>query len=79
MYILQGWLFLTALPTIIGNVGVFSMWFLALGAITYSLGAAIFARDIGRWTDPVWHAFVLCAAGLHFVAVLSIVLHPTLL
>jgi hemolysin III len=74
LYLLQGWLFLTAIPDIVHQISVFSMIFLGLGAVAYSVGAAIFARDIGRWTDPVWHSFVLSAVVLHFVAVLELVL-----
>ncbi len=76
LYVALGWLFLTAIPDIMHHVSGFSMIFLALGAIVYSLGAVIFARDIGHWTDPVWHACVLGASALHFIAVLSLIVGP---
>jgi hemolysin III len=72
-YIMLGWLFVMALPDIMRDTTHFSLLFLGMGAVFYSVGALIFARDIGKWTDPVWHTFVLVAAALHFVAVYSLV------
>ncbi len=72
LYLMFGWLFLTALPDILRHLPSTPLLFLAAGAVVYSVGAAIFARDIGRWTDPVWHACVLCASALHFMAVLAL-------
>jgi len=74
LYIAIGWIFVTALHDITQRIALQPLVFLGLGAVTYSLGAILFARDIGRWTDPVWHGCVLAAAFLHFLAVLSLVL-----
>ncbi|MDP9127529.1 MAG: hemolysin III family protein [Pseudomonadota bacterium] len=72
LYLLLGWLFLTALPEILRLTAPTPLIFLGLGALFYTVGALVFARDIGRWTDPVWHSFVLVAATLHFLAVASL-------
>jgi hemolysin III len=69
LYLLLGWSFVMALPQILRQTPEFPLVFLGLGAVFYSIGALIFAKDIGRWTDPVWHGFVLTAASLHFIAV----------
>ena len=76
LYIAIGWIFLTAIHDVTQRIPLQPLVFLGLGAVTYSLGAVLFARDIGRWTDPVWHGCVFVAAYLHFLAVLSLVLAP---
>ena len=72
LYIAIGWLFVTALPEILARVNEISLLFLAAGAVSYTIGALLFAKDIGRWTDPVWHTFVLGGCALHFLAVLAL-------
>lgn len=78
LYVLIGWQFLVALPEVGRTINNTSLWLLGLGALAYTVGAALFARDIGRWTDPVWHGFVLLAAYLHFLAVLQTVILPAI-
>ena len=70
LYLIQGWMIVTSLPSVIQHVALLPVVLLAIGAIVYTLGALIFARDIGKWTDPVWHGCVLTASCLHFFAVL---------
>lgn len=70
LYILIGWVFVTALPGVIAAINHTSLVLLGAGALAYTIGAILFARDIGRWTDPVWHGFVFAGAYLHFLAVL---------
>jgi hemolysin III len=74
LYILIGWLFVIVLPDVMKTIHTVSLTLLGAGAIAYSVGALIFARDIGRWTDPVWHGFVLLASYLHFLAVIELVI-----
>ena len=71
LYLLIGWLIVTSAHQVIQHVALLPLMFLAAGGIVYTIGALIFARDIGRWTDAVWHGCVLTAACLHFVAVLT--------
>lgn len=69
LYILIGWVFLTALSEVLRAIDDRSLLLLGLGAVAYTSGAGVFAKDIGRWTDPVWHGFVFVASYLHFLAV----------
>ena len=73
LYVLIGWVFVTALKDVIAVTAVLPLSLLAAGAVVYSLGALVFACDVGKWTDPIWHACVLIAAALHFLAVTSLV------
>jgi hemolysin III len=44
------------------------------GGAAYTVGALIYAKDIGRWTDPVWHSLVLVGKASHFIAVALLLL-----
>jgi len=72
LYLAAGWMFLTALPDVIRRIPRRSLVFLGLGAVVYSSGAIIFAIDAGSWTVSIWHIFVLIAAALHYIAVVSL-------
>jgi hemolysin III len=39
------------------------------GGAAYTIGALIYAKDIGSWTDPVWHSLVLVGKAAHFAAI----------
>jgi hemolysin III len=71
LYLALGWLFLSALGEVVQMIPVPALGLLAAGGIAYTVGALIFARDIGHWTDPVWHGCVLAGIVAHFLAVLA--------
>ncbi len=80
VYVILGWVILPVLPTMRLRLGPTFMALLAAGGIAYSLGAAVYAL---RRPDPfprvfgyheVFHALVVAAAVLHFVAVARAVL-----
>ena len=75
-YLALGWLFVSALGEVMRTIPMVSLWLLAAGGIAYTVGALIFAKDIGRWTDPVWHACVLAGIVAHFLAVLAYLAAP---
>jgi hemolysin III len=72
VYLALGWLFLAALDEVLHTIPGPSLALLAAGGVAYTVGALIYAWDIGRWTDPVWHAFVLAGSVTHFGAILTI-------
>jgi hemolysin III len=69
IYLAIGWLFVTALNQFLAMVTLPSLVFLAIGGVAYTVGAVIYARDIGRWTAAVWHGCVLAGSLTHFIAV----------
>lgn len=71
LYLAIGWLFVSAGGDVVRLIPPLPLLFLALGGIAYTAGAVIFARGIGRWTDPVWHCCVLAGSVTHFVAVVA--------
>ena len=69
LYVLFGWLILATLPGVAHHIAMPSLALLVAGAAVYTIGAIIFAYDVGRWTDALWHGCVLTAGCLHFFAV----------
>lgn len=76
LYIGLGWLFLSALSQFVHLNPLPSLVFLAIGGFAYTAGAVIYGRDIGNWTDPVWHGCVLAGSSTHFVAVILLLAAP---
>jgi hemolysin III len=80
VYLGVGWAAVAVLPALWRNLGVATSVLLIVGGLVYSLGALIFSR---RRPDPVpdvfgyhevFHALVLLAGLVFYVAVLTIVL-----
>jgi hemolysin III len=69
IYIAIGWLFVSALNQFLTMITPPSLVFLAIGGVAYTVGALIYARDIGRWTSAIWHGCVLTGSLTHFIAV----------
>ncbi|HYM01456.1 MAG TPA: hemolysin III family protein [Stellaceae bacterium] len=76
VYVALGWVFVTAADDALRCIPVAPLILLGLGGLAYTVGACIFARDIGRWTDPVWHGCVLAGIVMHFTAVITFALSP---
>src|SRR5205814_6862372 len=72
IYLAIGWLFVSAINQFIALVTPSSLIFLAIGGVAYTVGAIIYARDIGRWTAAVWHGCVLTGSLTHFIAVVAL-------
>jgi hemolysin III len=73
-YVATGWIALAALPQLLDRAGVTPFVLFAVGGAIYSLGALVYAA---RKPDPwprvfgfheVFHAMVIAAALVHFVA-----------
>jgi hemolysin III len=74
LYLAIGWLFVSALDQLLVTITPLSLAFLIVGGAAYTLGALIYLRDIGHWTDPIWHCCVLTGSLTHFIAVLTLLL-----
>ena len=72
VYLGIGWLFIVALDDVVRVLDPAALLLLAVGGAAYTIGALIYFRDIGRWTDPIWHGLVLLGAATHYLAVVAV-------
>ena len=79
-YLALGWLAVVAIPQLLGDTRATPLVLLATGGLLYSAGAIVYAR---RRPDPwprtfgfheVFHAFVIAAAAVQYVALVGWVL-----
>ncbi len=79
-YLTLGWVSVIAIPQLLEDIGVTPVVLLAAGGLLYSAGAIIYAR---QRPDPwprtfgfheVFHALVILAAAVHYVALVGWVL-----
>jgi hemolysin III len=78
VYLALGWIFLWAGDDAVRLIPALPLLLLVAGGLVYTAGAIVFARDIGRWTDPVWHGCVLAGIVAHFLAVVAFRLAPAI-
>jgi hemolysin III len=74
LYLAMGWSGLVAYDSLVSSLPSSTMWFIAAGGLIYSLGVIFHAWERLRFQNAIWHSFVLFAAGLHYTAVLDLVL-----
>lgn len=76
LYLALGWLFVSALGRFVEINSIESLILLAVGGAAYTIGAMVFFRGIGPWTDAVWHGCVFIGSLSHFLAVVALRLAP---
>jgi len=76
LYLALGWLFLSALQSFVALNSAPSLVLLLIGGAAYTVGAAIYFRGIGPWTDAVWHGCVFVGSLSHLLAVIALRLAP---
>jgi len=72
LYLGQGWLAVAAIKPISEALSPFAMAMIVAGGLVYTAGVVVYSRDNWRFNRAIWHGFVLCAASIHYVAVLDI-------
>jgi hemolysin III len=72
LYLALGWLFLSAIGPFVALTTLPALVLLAVGGIAYTVGALVYARDIGPWTDAVWHGCVFIGSLSHLLAVVAL-------
>jgi hemolysin III len=83
IYIIMGWLCLSAVGQVSAALSVSAIVWLIIGGVIYTLGAVVYAtKFMNFWPGKfgfheVWHIFVLLAALAHYIAVMSLLVSPT--
>jgi hemolysin III len=73
LYLAMGWLLLAVLPWFVAALPGTVLALLLSGGAVYTLGSLIHAYASMRFHNVVWHAMILIAASLHFVAVVRMI------
>lgn len=71
-YILMGWIVVFAWKPLNAAVSSSTIVYLALGGLSYTVGAVFYLMKGRRWMHAIWHLFVLAGTLLHFFSVLSL-------
>jgi hemolysin III len=77
LYLCMGWMLLPLIPTLTRALPAVTFALIAGGTIVYSLGAFVHTRVKWPFHNAYWHALVLIAATLHFVAIAQVLTLPT--
>ncbi len=78
VYLLMGWLVIGAIGEMLNTLSPFTITWLIVGGVIYTLGAIIYITKKLDFRPgifgfhEVWHIFVILAAAAHYISVLSI-------
>jgi hemolysin III len=72
-YLVLGWLGLVAIWPLTETLSQTTLILLAVGGVIYSVGVIFHVAEKIPFSNAIWHAFVLGAAVVHYVAVIGTV------
>ena len=78
IYIAMGWLVLVAIKPMLVSLDAWTMCWLLLGGVFYTLGTYFYHRESIRFSHAIWHLFVIAGSVCHYIAVTAQVLLPKL-
>jgi hemolysin III len=69
LYLTLGWSILVGVKPLVDAVSGPTLMLLALGGCLYTLGVVFHLAEKLPFQNAIWHAFVLAAAGCHYMAI----------
>ena len=72
LYLALGWIGLAAAGPFMAALDSETLFLLALGGIVYTTGVIFHLWHRLPYQNAIWHGFVLVAAGVHYLAVLTV-------
>jgi len=69
LYLVLGWLSLALIWPMVQALPMAAVILVAVGGVLYSLGVVFFTRENMRYSNAIWHVFVLAASGCFFAAI----------
>ena len=76
VYLLMGWLALTAVKPMISKVPLVGLVWLLAGGLLYTAGVVFYAAKRIPYNHSIWHIFVMAGSTCHYFAVLYAVILP---
>ncbi|SFR33547.1 hemolysin III [Yoonia tamlensis] len=74
LYLVMGWLSVLLIWSLWDIVPAAAMALITVGGLTYSLGVIFYAAENMRFSNAIWHGFVVAASACFFAAI-TISLH----
>lgn len=74
IYIAMGWLVIVAIKPMLAALDAWTLGWLLLGGLFYTLGTYFYHRESIRYSHAIWHMFVIGGSVCHFIAVTAQVL-----
>jgi hemolysin III len=71
LYLLLGWSGVMAYDAAVSALPSSTLWLIVAGGALYSTGLIFHLWQRLRFQNAIWHAFVVLAAGCHYIAVVS--------
>ncbi len=75
IYIAMGWLVVVAIKPMLEVLDGWTLGWLFMGGMSYTLGTYFYHRESIRYSHAIWHLFVIGGSVCHFIAVTAQVLH----
>lgn len=72
LYLGMGWMVVLIGKPFIESVPLFSIIFVAIGGLSYTVGAFFYTQKTRPYFHAIWHGFVLLGSITHFVAVMGL-------
>jgi len=69
LYLLMGWMVIAVIQPLSASVAAVDLWLLIAGGLVYSAGVIFHVVERLPYHKAIWHALVLVAAALHFIAI----------
>ncbi|MEM1374945.1 MAG: hemolysin III family protein [Pseudomonadota bacterium] len=69
LYVAMGWASVVLIVPLVSQVPGLALWFMVMGGVLYTIGAAINHWQTLRFNVAIWHAIVLVASGLFCAAI----------
>lgn len=69
LYLAMGWSGIVAYDHLSTQLPPQVLWLIFAGGLVYSIGVIFHLMERLRFQNAIWHAFVVAAAAIHFVAV----------
>jgi hemolysin III len=69
LYLAMGWMVVAVIEPLADSLATVDLWLLVAGGLVYSAGVAFHVIERIPFHKAIWHALVLVAAVLHFIAI----------
>ena len=77
LYLALGWVIVVALNPLIGTLEISTLILLGVGGLLYTIGVIFHVWERLPYQNAAWHACVLAAAAVHYVAIVDAVFLST--